>query len=296
MKSFLVPLPLLLLISCYLLNSTAAAAGQPRSARCTEMRGHMEEAWKKMLIITDVTSSEPMFFETSQEFHVKYCDNFSKWMSTMMQYEQCLRNYPKSIYHMVAKAARKSFKYICSDDRSMEATVKHLRCFNPQTRNQTRVVADKFVHYFEVAVRMQDVDEVLPALCCGAYDLMLQIKQDIMRICAPLTGKETADFLADLFWRDFHDLLILGCRGPIKWSSWTCDKEYRDLTVYMKNELKRPAHYSNSFMTSLMRVVRRLDKGRNLRTGRTFKRRRSTTTSSTTAAPGLEARRSFFFE
>ena len=184
-----------------------------------------------------------------------------------MEYEHCLKNYPKSIYLMIAKAARRTYKYTCLDHDMMSRTASHLKCFNRNTRNQTRVLNDKLVHYFELASRMRDVDDVLPALCCGSYELMLQIRDDVRRICTPISGEETADFLAEMIYNDFYELLVMGCRGPIRY----CDKEYRDLTIYMRNQLKSPQRYENSYVTSLMRVIRRLDKGRNLRTGRKFR-------------------------
>lgn len=185
----------------------------------------------------------------------------------MMQYEECLKNYPKSIFLMIAKAARKTYKYTCLDHDMMSRTVNHLKCFNNNTRSETRVLNDKFVHYFELAYRMRDVDEVLPALCCGSYELMLQIRGDIRQICTPISGEETADFLAEMIYNDFYELLVMGCRGSIRF----CDNEYKDLTIYMRNQLKTPVRYENSYVTSLMRVIRRLDKGQNLRTGRKFR-------------------------
>lgn len=188
--------------------------------------------------------------------------NFNKWMDILNEYEVCLKNYPKSIYLMVTKAARKTYKYTCTDAGK---TASHVtKCLNPATSVRSRKIADKLVHYFETAFRMRDVDDVLPALCCGSFELMLQIRSDLTDVCG---SKESADFLTELIYNDYYELLVMGCRGPVKY----CDKEYKDLTIFMRNQIRNPLPYSNSYVTSLMRVVRRLDKGLNRRTGRKFR-------------------------
>ena len=162
---------------------------------------------------------------------------------------------------MAVRALKQAYRFTCWSDDAVDRAVKHVQCFNPGIRAQTSRISDKFVHYFELASKVKNVDNIFPSMCCGSFHVISGIRNDLQDTCERISGSDTADYIVDLIITCFNDFIVMACRGLP--SLTTCEKDEPAVSLYMKEGLQNPPIYrTTSILTSMMKSIDRLDKAK----------------------------------
>lgn len=119
---------------------------------------------------------------------------------------------------------------------------------------QTVVIVTSFANY---ASELEDVDHIIPAVCCGRGLVKQQCLELVDDLCRQKTGPDTSAYIVDIVYSAFSDIFDLMC-GKFKDES-SCQKHapqlYSDLKVALNNVVK----YNHTLSIPLMKIIQRLD-------------------------------------
>jgi len=216
-----------------LISAVSSAPSTVTDKSCNELRTAITENVNKLLIILDETWTG---FTSKEELVKGYCEPFNTWMKPAKEFKNCLKGFQKTVYSMVMNKVRKIYKTYCLDDENMSEIYRHLSCAQNETIPTLRHTAIQMIAFFEGSATINGTQErMIPAICCGALDLIEKGKKVVNETCFPVTkDPKTADFLVDLVFTVFGDVFDLLCSGTYPTFD-KCLETQPSVTAYMQN-------------------------------------------------------------
>jgi len=242
-----------------LISAVSSAPSIASDKSCNELRTAITENIDKLLIILDETWTG---FASKEELVKDYCEPFNTWMKPAKEFKNCLKGFQKTIYNMVMNKVRKIYKTYCLNDEKLSEIYQHLSCAQNETIITLRHTATQMIAYFEGSATINGTQErMIPAICCGALDLVEKANKVINETCFPVTNDpKTADFLVELVFSVFADVFDLLCSGTYP----TFDKclvMQPNTTAYMQNYIDEAklAFPDTPLLDHFLTIISRLD-------------------------------------
>jgi hypothetical protein len=183
---------------------------------------------------------------------------FKSWLKQAAEYKPCLKNFPGTLFSMVLTNIRQTWKLYCSDDRKMQVAYHHLSCMTPETKPALGMVYHKVTTLFESLMKLQEMSDFLPGICCGARHMISASRKDLAKICAAKTGPESADYFVNLVYTPMSDAVDLICSGFRALSD--CEAKAAKVNAMIRKTLNEVKTYNHTAIIPMVSLLNRLDR------------------------------------
>ena len=223
---------------------------------CSQKLQTMDHFAAKILVVTDQQLTQ---FTSVDDFDAKYCRQFPDWIKQgMLPYKSCLRPFQGSIFSIAIRNMKKLYREYCLDAERRQASYNHLRCVSSKTKARLLKVASAISNTIEFAATREDIDQVIPQLCCGIHYALAYTEEKVGQICGEVTGPGTGKFFVRIFNSTASDALDLLCSQYSSTSQ--CLLKVPHLTKQVTVALHSPSKvHSSTPIIPIMKVLSKLD-------------------------------------
>ena len=150
---------------------------------------------------------------------------------------------------------------MCKDREVKTRSFNHSKCLTPETSSEFIALRNKVNNVLKYALNVSDVNDIIPATCCGFHQILKQAKSDMNFTCnaRKLGLPETPDFIVSLVESTFSDVIDMTCA---KFSNlkdcWTlAPKITQDIQNIASQEKQEEADYTP--ILPMIDIIDRLD-------------------------------------
>lgn len=112
---------------------------------------------------------------------------------------------------MVVSNLKKTQTKFCKTSEAAQTAWKHARCIKPSNKETFLRIGDKLVGLTDYVSQQEDIDAVIPTLCCGARLLINRTETQVNQICKNISAPDTGSFLMEIISLVLGDVLDLVC-------------------------------------------------------------------------------------
>lgn len=109
--------------------------------------------------------------------------------------------------------------------------------------------------------KIQDINEAIPSLCCGAANIRVNFQQKLQDMCSSTGTKGSAKYLVDLVWNMMSDALDMMCGGFS--STEDCNRKKPGMIDRIESETDKvmaTSQFNSSVVTPFVRIIKRMNK------------------------------------
>lgn len=159
--------------------------------------------------------------------------------------------------NLMVSNVRKIHKSICLDDSKLTEAYSHVKCMNSATKSALAQTTNTGVALITYVSQLPNIDDVIPALCCGSLEYWDIFESSVNSVCSRRTGPETGKYMTMVVKNVFGDAVELMCgKYPTKEA---CEKEQGQLFDQVKSSMINSTEQISSFAVPLVTLVKRLD-------------------------------------
>lgn len=251
MKRLLFLASFLCIISCVQL---APASEDKNDVNCEDLLMKGDHAFNKIMFLGDTNVTH---FTSKQDLKERYCEPFLGWIKTISNYTKCLKAFSKSVLNIVLSNIKKIHKNSCFDDAKLSEAYSHAKCMDSENKEKIASTVNIGVAYVQFISELPNVDDIIPALCCGSVEYFKSIESIIDASCRSKTGPNTGKYILGLIRNVFSDAMDLMCgKFPTEQS---CQSQIPELFKQVSDSMKQNKHYNHSLAIPLVEMVKRLD-------------------------------------
>jgi hypothetical protein len=160
---------------------------------------------------------------------------------------------------MTVSNMKKTWKNLCASDEDKVTALNHLKCITDDTRPKFLEVGNMVVSMVEYVSKVNDLDQAIPSMCCGAKNLEARILKTLESTCSSVGMKDSGKWLTDVpisMLSDSFDMLC-GSFSTVD----DCSKKVPDILTKVDAATKIETPSSNAtVLTNLVRLIKRLDR------------------------------------
>lgn len=250
MKKLIQPLVIALVALCQIFSQ---AKGDPS---CIQKLQTMDQFAAKILVISDPQLKS---YSSVNDFDLRYCQQFSHWIKQgMLPYRNCLRPFQRTLFNVAIRNMKKQYNEYCLNPERMQQAYNHIRCLSEENKSEMLRISASITAAIDFAASRENVNEIIPALCCGTHDALTFVESQMTRICrnktGPLTGKHFVR-VANTTASDAVDMLC----GQYQ-SMAQCIIKVPQLTTQLRAVIHSPSNkYTTTPLIPLMQLLNKLD-------------------------------------
>lgn len=266
MKSIAIPIAIAIaLFACFVystpLDATSDTKYKPfigrsaiQSNDCDAKLNSLNFTMNKLLILFDRDVVE---IPSLQWFKTEYCGQFMIRYKEIFEYRKCLKSFVRSIFTFIMSNVKNMYKKFCLDEKEMQIAFDHLKCMDNETKPEITHASDMLYKGVTYVSKLENVDEIFPATCCG-INLMLDEIQDILgRICPSKSRPDTPEFALSFIKTILSDMFEMMCgKYP---TTQTCNEQHPELMINIDREIRNASTVYDSFILPLRDVLLKLD-------------------------------------
>lgn len=158
---------------------------------------------------------------------------------------------------MVVANFKKTHAQFCKTSNSTASAFRHARCINPDTREIFLRIGDRLVGLADHVAQRPNINQVIPALCCGSRILINTTESRVNEICKSISAPDTGTFLSGIISSTLGDVLDLLCSKYPTVES--CYAQENNLTLELTHLMDNQNVTSRMVMGSMLRLLQRLD-------------------------------------
>lgn len=136
---------------------------------------------------------------------------FLGWVKESSQYGKCLKPFPKSLFNLVLLNTKKVHKQICNSKEKLEEAFSHLKCIQKNTKEAISMAMTLVNSLLVQITEFENVDDMIPGLCCGTTEIFQALPSVIDNVCLPLTGPSTGAYITNLMSSLLQELIDIMC-------------------------------------------------------------------------------------
>jgi len=232
---------------------------------CNELKQDMDDMVKKIFLISN-PNIRP--FKSPQDFKKKYCDPFlSKsdggWVKIMSRYRRCKRSFQRTVYGILLKNFKEHGQRLCDREEDRALATKHYKCLGPEAYKAFINVSNHITILVEHVTDRPNINEMIPALCCGAHISLDMIEKEIDKTCNRKTGLQTGKFIKEVVSYAITEILDFLCgqynRRHVCFEKVPKIVQEVNTTLYRNDPI-----YSHTPAWSFLRFIERMDSELNL--------------------------------
>lgn len=209
--------------------------------------------------------------------------NVNKWMRCLAEYKPCLKAFERQIFSLIMNNSKKNTKAICSTKDKKEGElqlcrravtglkgisppppllisaeyVKNISCFTKQTLAELRKVTFKITSAIEYVSGLDDLDEMIPGLCCGIHEVLKMGSDVVDKMCSNQTGQQTTQYFMGMLSSALSDSLDLVCGSYDSIS--TCQRKKPQVLESLRVKLAEDVSFNYTAIIPMMQVIKKLD-------------------------------------
>ena len=221
---------------------------------CNELLQIADQGMNKIMFIGDQNRTS---FSSKDDLKENYCGPFIGYLKEVSDYSKCLKAFSKSMLNIILSNVKRIHKSICANDVKLNEAFEHVKCMTQETKQSMVAVVNIAVSMVTEASKLQDVDDIIPGLCCGSLEYFDRMEVMANEICLTRTGPETSKYIGSLIRNIFADAIDIMCgKYP---TAKECEALKPQLFEQMKNSMNQSTPVNSSFALPLVNLVKRLD-------------------------------------
>lgn len=185
-------------------------------------------------------------------------------MKKVGDYRACLKAFPRQLFNIVYTNAKKNVKAYCGTEAGREEFVSNLKCMNYDTFPQVVKLSHRSTALVETVLNLPDMDDIIPGICCGYYDIYKEAKNLLSKLCnqgGP--GQKGTDYFIGLFHSAMQDAIDIMCGAYPNIE--TCEKKVPRLVRTLRvNVFNDSVSYDHTILVPFIGVIVRIDEDKNL--------------------------------
>lgn len=127
----------------------------------------------------------------------------------------------------------------------------------PETKPALGIVYHKVTTLFESVTQFQEMNDFLPAVCCGIRHMITASRKDLAKICARKTGPESADYFVNLVYTPMAEAVDMLCSGFRTVPD--CETKAPRVNSMIKKALNEVKTYNHTAIVPMVSILARLD-------------------------------------
>lgn len=141
----------------------------------------------------------------------------------------------------------------------MELAYNHLRCLSEENKQEMLRISASITAAIDFAASRSNLDEIIPALCCGTHDALLFVENRITQMCRNKTGPLTGKHFVRVAYTTASDAVDMLC-GQYQ-SITQCKIKEPILTQQVSAVIHSPSNkYTMTPLIPLMKLLNKLDR------------------------------------
>ena len=152
---------------------------------------------------------------------------------------------------------KKTYKTYCLSETNKNLAFRHLRCMRPSNKDGFLQVGSWIISMMNYVSNVEDLDEAIPSMCCGARNLVVKAEQLIESLCSKVRKDGSGKWMTDLTFSLVADALDLMCAGYS--SVEECNKKVPEIMAKVDNATISDGQYNHTAIVPLIKLIKRLD-------------------------------------
>lgn len=156
---------------------------------------------------------------------------------------------------------KKIWKDTCGSDSKRIEAFSHIKCLNPQTKDQFLLMGKRMASMLYYVSKIQDINEAIPSMCCGAANTRVKFQQKLEDICSSTGTKGSGKYLVDMVWNMMSDALDMMC-GSFS-SIEDCNQKKPGMINKIELETEKvmaTGQLNSSVVIPFVRIIKRMNK------------------------------------
>lgn len=179
------------------------------SSQCVELMQKADSCVKDALFIG--ASIDEVLMPTSEKELDIYCGKTKAMLDCLKEYRICLKPFPKTLFGVVVRDARIVLKNVCSPANKKE-TLGHFKCFQKENLERYHHMMHGYTNVVVHLTRPNvHVEALIGSACCAFQVLAKDSKEMVGKLCNPLTGMQTGEFVVNLVRSFMNSALDISC-------------------------------------------------------------------------------------
>ncbi|XP_074599699.1 uncharacterized protein LOC141854054 [Brevipalpus obovatus] len=189
----------------YLVSGQRAVS---KSDDCKKKLTKADECLKKIIYIGDWN----LTLIRSDADLGAHCKLTKEKFACVKNYQRCLNNFPREVFNILSRNARKMNKERCEDPKGRAEFLKHIQCMDESTMG-VNVCMDKVIRLFEYLAKnvSGDRDEMLSSTCCAVHRGLDCFTTKVKKVCNKKTGAATDVYFTEKVNELVNDVFDLAC-------------------------------------------------------------------------------------
>src|SRR5207244_1601430 len=104
---------------------------------------------------------------------------------------RCKRSFQRTVYGIVLQNFKGHGQKLCDREEDRVLATKHYKCLGPEAYESFVNVSNHITILVEHVADRPDINEMIPALCCGLHISLDMIEKEIDKVCNPKTRLQT---------------------------------------------------------------------------------------------------------
>jgi len=214
----------------------------------------VEDMVEKMLVLFDAKVTA---FPSVEFLNETYCRKFPDWYKIALQFKPCLPSFTRTLFGVTMTNVKKVYKLFCQNPGQLRLAYEHVKCMDETTKGDFIEIYHKIVNVIVHVSKMENLDDIIPAACCGTKIALDQGMIDLARICNGKGRTDTPQFVMSLVSSVISDALDIMCA---KWPTVSsCHIQRPDLVGGIVTAMTNYTKYDFSPVRPLLKIMERLD-------------------------------------
>lgn len=184
-------------------------------------------------------------------------------MQKLADYRPCLKAFPRQLYNIVFTNSKNNVKKYCGTEEGRQEFVDNLKCYSYDTIPQLTKLSHRSTALIETVLKLPNMDDIIPGICCGYYDIYKEAKSLLERLCKNGPGEAGSKYFITLFHNAMQDAIDIMCGGYPNIE--TCVRKAPKLVQKLRvNVFNESVYYDHTLLTPFIGVIVRIDEDKNL--------------------------------
>ena len=202
-------------------------------------------------------------YKSKQQMDDLYCKPFPEWLKEARVYRGCLKSFPGQVYSIVMNSIKKTWKTFCLTEENKSLAFRHTKCMKPTNRHKFDQLRDMIISLLEYIAGVEDVNLIIPGLCCGAKRGLAKFAEDLEKVCNAERMKGSGHWVTqEVIYRILQDALDMMCGAYDTLE--ICNAKFPDLMLNIENSLNTTETYNHTLVVPVVKLIQRLDGDLNL--------------------------------
>lgn len=152
---------------------------------------------------------------------------------------------------------KKTHKTFCTVEDKKQEAWRHLKCLTPNTKAGFQEVGNMVISMIAFTANIEDLDEAIPAVCCGSKIVMAKAEVKMDFLCKSIGYRGSGKWLAEVVFNILNDALDVICGGYSNIEE--CNKKKPGLNARVEAAIRGDQTFNHTIFIPIVKLIKRLD-------------------------------------